>query len=80
MIFSVGTNKKSDFDELWQHCKQLKTMDEAWPNIYNERYIHQCQPERTHNSLAAAETLNLKMSSYGTSLKWSRRSFQSAQE
>ena len=34
--------KKSDFYELWQQHKQLKTMDmnEAWPDIFYERYIH----------------------------------------
>ena len=32
-----------------QH-KQLKTMEmsEAWPDIYNEEYIHQFQSELTH--------------------------------
>ena len=39
-------------------------------------------PTWTHsqNSLAAAEALSLKISSYGTSLKWSRRPSQSARE
>ena len=42
--------KKSDFSELWQQCKQLKTMGmkEAWPDIYDEGYIHQFQPEPTY--------------------------------
>ena len=30
----------------------------------------------SQNLLATAEALNLKISSHGTSLKWSRRSFQ----
>ena len=39
-------------------------------------------PTRTHsqNPLAAADALNLKISSHGTSLKWSWRPTQSAQE
>ena len=42
--------KKSDFSELWQQCNQLKTMGmkEAWPDIYDEGYIHQFQPEPTY--------------------------------
>ena len=49
-IYSVDTNEKSDFYELWQHHKQLKTMkmSEAWPDTYNKGYIHQFQPEHTH--------------------------------
>ena len=37
-IYSVGKNKKSDFYELWQKLKQLKTMkkSKAWPDIYEE--------------------------------------------
>ena len=44
---AVAANKKCDFYELWQQQKQLKTMEmsEAWPNTYNEGYIHQFQPE-----------------------------------
>ena len=40
----------SDFYELWQRHKQLKTMEmnEAGPDIFYEGYIHQFQPERTH--------------------------------
>ena len=42
--------RKNDFYELWQQHKQLKTMEmsEAWPDIYNEGFIHQFQPEPTH--------------------------------
>ena len=34
-IYSFGTNEKSDFYELWQQDKQLKTMEmrEAWPDF-----------------------------------------------
>ena len=41
--------KKSDFYELWQQYKLLKTMEmsEVWPNTYNEGYIHQFQFEPT---------------------------------
>ena len=41
--------KGSDFYELWQQHKQLKTMktNETWLDIYNERYIHQLQPGPT---------------------------------
>ena len=43
--------------------------------------IYTSIPTWTHsqNSLAAAEALSLKISSHGTSLKWSRWLFQSAQ-
>ena len=34
----------------------------------------------SQNSLAAAEALSLKISSHGTSLKWSQRPSQSARE
>ena len=35
-IYPFGRNEKSDFYELWQQHKQLKTMEmsEAWPNIF----------------------------------------------
>ena len=75
--------KKSDFYELWQQHKQLKTIEisEDWLDTFNERYIHQFQPEPTQqNSPAAAEPLNLKIFSHVTSLKWSQRLSQSAQE
>ena len=41
---------KGDFYELWQQHKQLKTMEmsEAWPDIYNEGFVHQFQPEPIH--------------------------------
>ena len=40
-IYSFGTNKESDFFELWQQHKHLKTMDmsEAWPDAYDGKYI-----------------------------------------
>ena len=43
IIYPFGTNEKSDFYELWQHHKQLETMkmSEAWPNSFDEGYIHQ---------------------------------------
>ena len=44
-------------------------MNESWPDIFYEGYIHQFQPEPTQNSLAVAEVLSLKISSHGTSLK-----------
>ena len=49
-ICPFGTNEESDFYELWQQHKQLKTMEmnEAWPDIFYEGYIHQFQPEPTH--------------------------------
>ena len=70
-IYPFGTNEKGDFYELWQQHKQLKIigMSEAWADIFYEGYIHQFQPEPTH-----------KTSSHGTSLKWSPRPSQSAQE
>ena len=50
-IYFVGTNKKINFYELWQLHKQLKIieMSEAGPDTYDEGYIHQFQPEPTHN-------------------------------
>ena len=49
-MFLFGTNEKSDFYELWQQQKQLKTMDmnEAWPDIFYEGYTHQFQPKPTN--------------------------------
>ena len=39
--FSLWYKQKSDFYELWQQHKQLKTMEmsEAWPDTYDERDI-----------------------------------------
>ena len=41
---------KSDFYELWQQHKQLKTMEmsEAWLDTFDEEYIHQFLPEPIH--------------------------------
>ena len=49
-IYSVGTKEKSDFCELRQQRKLLKTMDMSgfWPDTYDEGYIHQFQPEPIH--------------------------------
>ena len=56
-------------------------MSEAWLDVYDDGYIHQFQPEPLHkNSPAAAEALNLEISSHRASLKWSRRPSQSARE
>ena len=67
--------KKKDFYELWQQHKLLKTMEmsEVWLDTYDEGYIS--IPTWTHSlkSLAAVEALSLKISSYRTCLKWSRR-------
>ena len=54
---SVGTNEKSDFYELWQLCKQLKTMEMT------------SSMEMTSTMEMTAEALRLKVSSHGTSLK-----------
>ena len=42
--------KKNDFYGLWQLHKQLKTMEmsEAWPDTYDEGYIHHFQSELAH--------------------------------
>ena len=42
-IYSVDTNKKTDFYELSQQHKLLKSMEmnEIWPDTYNEGFIHQ---------------------------------------
>ena len=41
--------QKSDFSEVWQEHKQLKTMEicEVWPDTYDEECMHQFQPEPT---------------------------------
>ena len=38
--------KKSDLSKLWQLHKQLKTTmtSEAWPDTYDEGYLHWFQP------------------------------------
>ena len=43
-IFLIQTKKKG-FYELWQQHNQLKTMgmNKTWPDIYNERSMHQFQ-------------------------------------
>ena len=48
---SVGINE-SDFYQLWQQHKQLKTMEmnEDWSDIYDEEYIQQFQPKSTHKT------------------------------
>ena len=72
LILLVQT-KKSDFCELWQQHKQLKTMElsEAWPDIYSLGYMHQFQPEPTHKILWQQQKhWILKISSYRTYLKW----------
>ena len=47
---SFWYKQKSDFYELWQQHKQLKTMEmsEAWRDTFDERYIHRFLPEPTH--------------------------------
>ena len=42
--------KKRYLYELWQQHKQLNAMEmnEAWPDTYDEGYIHQFQPTTTH--------------------------------
>ena len=51
-MYPFGANEKSDIHELWQQHKHLKTMEmsEAWPDTFNEEYIHQFQPELTHKT------------------------------
>ena len=49
-IYPFSANEKSNFYELWQQQKQLKTMEmsEAWPDTFGEGYIHQFQHELTY--------------------------------
>ena len=44
-IYLFGTNGKTDFYDLWQQHKQLKTMEmsDAWLYVFYELYIHQLQ-------------------------------------
>ena len=75
-------NEKSNFYELWQQHKQLKTMEMRLDLIYEGwgwRWgIHTSIPTWTdsQNSQAAAEALSLKISSHETSLIWSQRPSQ----
>ena len=41
-IYSVGTSEKSDFYELWQQPKQLKTMEmtEVLPDTIRDIFIN----------------------------------------
>ena len=50
------SNEKSDFYELWQQYKWLKSMEmsEAWPDIYDEG-LYNNSNLNTQNPLAAAE-------------------------
>ena len=59
----------------------VQTADE-WRLILYFWWIYTSIPTSSHsqNSRAAAEAPSLKMSSHRTSLKWSRRTTQSAQE
>ena len=74
---------KSDLYELRQQCKQLKATEvcQAWPDAYNEGIDSMLSILTwTHSqaSLPAAEAPSLKISSHGTSIKWSRRESESA--
>ena len=66
---------------LWtcQQHKQLKSMEmsEAWFDTYDERFLTW---NHSQKSLVAVEAPNFKISSHGTSLKWSQRPSQSALE
>ena len=66
---------ESDFYELWQQHKQVKTMEmnQAWPDIYVEGYIHQFQPGPTHKFTSSSRSTKFKDILHGTSLKWSQR-------
>ena len=46
---NVGAKENSDFYELRQQHKQMKTMEmsQVWPDIYKEN-MHQFQSEPTH--------------------------------
>ena len=72
---SFWYKQKSDFYELWQQHKQLKTMVDEWGLTWHFLWeIYPSVPTWIHsqNSLAAAGAPTLKISSHGTSLKWSR--------
>ena len=69
-FFSLVQTKKVISLNYEKH-KQLKTMEmnETWPDIFYEGYIHQFQPGSTHRiSCATAEALNLKIFSHEASL------------
>ena len=68
--------KKSDFYELWQHQYLWRWVRLLRWGIYTSipTWTH------SHNSLAAAEALTLKIPFHGISLNWSQRLSQSAKE
>ena len=69
-IYSVGTNEKSDFYELWQQYNLLKIMemsDLAWYLPWGI-YTYVLTRSHSRNSLAVAEALSLKRSSSGVTL------------
>ena len=56
-------------------------MSEAWPDACDNGHICQFQHELTHKIQQQQQQKHcLKISSYGASLKWSQRLFQSAHE
>ena len=49
-----------------QAAENYGYMSDAWPDTYNEGYIHQFQPKPTHK-------IYEQISSHGTTLEWSWR-------
>ena len=51
-----------DFYEIWQQHKQLETMEmsEAWPDAFDEGYIHQSQPEPTRQITSSSRSTEFK--------------------
>ena len=64
MIYSVGTNEKSDFSELWQQHKRLaENHGDEWSLTWWGIYTSILTWTHSQNSIAAAEALSLKISS-----------------
>ena len=80
--YSVGINEKW-FLRTMAAAQAAENHGDEWGLTWYLRWaIYTSIPTWNHsqNSLAAAEALSLKISSHGTSLKWSRRPSQSARE
>ena len=60
-VYSVGANEKSDFYELWQQYKQLKTMEMRLELILTMKGIYiDFQPESTKKITRSSRCTELK--------------------
>ena len=91
LLACIWTSRSEDLSFCYEQKKQLLwTMvaaqaaenhgDEWGSSWYFLWGIYTSIPNWTHNSLKATDAPSLNISSHGTSLKWSQRTSQSAQE